>query len=80
MLECSNEAGGKRWSFGNKECWKNTELYDDMRPLDEFTKDIDKYGPKLYWNPTWHAYFEKWRSRRPTPGRLIQLAFHDCLR
>ena len=47
--------------------------------LDDFTRDIDNYGPKVKWD-WWIEYFAKWSERRPTPARMIQLAFHDCLR
>ena len=47
--------------------------------LDDYTRDIDAYGPRANWD-WWTQYFAKWSERRPTPARIIQLAFHDCLR
>ena len=79
MLKCSDEAGPIGWHVQDPLCWKGTDLYGYDIPLDAYTNNLDDFGPRsphTYWND----YFAKWLERRPTPSRLIQLAFHDCLR
>ena len=80
LLSCSDEAGRIGWSIQTPECWRGTALFDDTRPLDEYTKDKMNYGPRADWSWWWSAPITKWTERRPTPARLIQLAFHDCLK
>ena len=79
LLECSDEGGRTGWVPGTPECWRGTELYNGTWwNLDDYTRDIGNYGPRITWTG-WTEHFAKWDERRPTPARLIQLAFHDCL-
>ena len=64
-------------------CWTIDGLPDmlDQGELDEFSKDHEDLGPRETWfeqNIPNIRY--KWRERGPKNSRLIQLAFHDCLR
>ena len=64
-------------------CWTIDGLPDmlDQGELDEFSKDHEDIGPRESWfqqNIPNNRY--KWRERGPKNSRLIQLAFHDCLR
>jgi len=80
LLDCSDKAGPTGWVPGSPECWRGTEMYNGTTwNLDDYTRDIDAYGPRANWD-WWTQYFAKWSERRPTPARIIQLAFHDCLR
>ena len=80
MIKCSDEAGPIGWAAQYPGCWWNTDLLDYSISLDAYTKDLKNYGPNSRpWN-LWTEYFTRWSERRPTPSRLIQLAFHDCLR
>ena len=79
MIKCSDEAGPIGWNLGTPLCWLDTDLYSYDIPIDAYTKDLDDFGPRSPHN-YWFDYFAKWSERRPTPSRLIQLAFHDCLR
>ena len=95
MFECQNEAAyAYDWaqSDGSKNvkhasCWNIKGL---PYKLDEV--DLDEYSgkyfpsnigptasPSEYNNPKFPQTY-KWKARGPTPSRLIQLAFHDCLR
>ena len=64
------------------DCWTLPELPDklDEGDLDLYSRDHDEYmGPREYkYNGNNIRY--KWRRRGPNHSRLIQLAFHDCLR
>ena len=81
MIECSDEAGPIGWSPQYPKCWENTDLLDYSIHLDTYTKDVEtNYGPTNHPWTGWTDYFARWSERRPTPSRLIQLAFHDCLR
>ena len=81
MIQCSDEAGPIGWTPQYPACWWNTDLLDYNIRLDTYTKDVEtNYGPTNHPWTNWDDYFARWRERRPTPSRLIQLAFHDCLR
>ena len=63
-------------------CWEMEGLPDmlDEGDLDVYARDHDEnIGPREYaYNGNNIRY--KWRRRGPSHSRLIQLAFHDCLR
>ena len=51
------------------------------RPLDEFSlpHEGDSLGPRRTEGPDWKI--SKWTCRTmPSPGKLVQLGFHDCLK
>ena len=53
----------------------------DEGDLDEFSRDHEDLGPNAPWSELNQANIRyKWRERGPKNSRLIQLAFHDCLR
>ena len=54
----------------------------DEDDLDEYLDDpyIGPKSPKNKYNKFSDSQQYKWKTRGPTPARLIQLAFHDCLR
>merc|ERR1712223_626862 len=67
----------------NASCWTVEGLPDmlDEGDLDEFSRDHEDLGPNAPWSELNEANIRyKWRERGPKNGRLIQLAFHDCLR
>ena len=63
-------------------CWEMEGLPDmlDEGDLDVYARDHDEpIGPRENeYNGNNIRY--KWRQRGPSHSRLIQLAFHDCLR
>ena len=64
-------------------CWTIDGLPDmlDQGELDEFSKDHEDLGPRATWSEQNEPNIRyKWRERGPKNSRLIQLAFHDCLR
>ena len=80
MMECQLEAAEPTF---NPHCWRINGLPDmlDQGDLDEFSNDHEDLGPRGPWieqNDPNVNY--KWRQRGPRDSRLIQLAFHDCLR
>ena len=92
-MECQTEAVESweqlfTWALPIEEqtpsnCWTIDGLPDmlDQGELDEFSKDHEDLGPRETWfeqNIPNIRY--KWRERGPKNSRLIQLAFHDCLR
>ena len=85
-MECQAEAIGPPSNIfigGTLDCWTIEGLPDmlDEGDLDEFSKDHEDLGPRATWaeqNAPNVNY--KWRQRGPRNSRLIQLAFHDCLR
>ena len=67
----------------NASCWTVNGLPDmlDQGDLDEFSKDHEDLGPNASWSELNQPNIRyKWRERGPKNSRLIQLAFHDCLR
>ena len=70
MMDCEIEAQN-----GNN-CWSDPGLPDNLNEgdLDLYSRDHDEFNlPRKYSN--------RWRWRYgPNPNRLIELAFHDCLR
>ena len=67
----------------NASCWTIDGLPDmlDQGDLDEFSKDHEDLGPNAPWSELNQPNIRyKWRERGPKNSRLIQLAFHDCLR
>ena len=80
MMECQLDAAQPLY---NPHCWRIDGLPDmlDQGDLDEFSNDHEDLGPRGPWieqNDPNVNY--KWRQRGPRDSRLIQLAFHDCLR
>ena len=79
MMDCTSSASE---NFGHPDCWTVEGLPDklDEGDLDLYARDHDEYlGPREYgYNGNNIRY--KWRRRGPNHSRLIQLAFHDCLR
>ena len=83
-MECQFETvmtkDKKEWAA----CWRIPGLPDmlDEGRLDEFTENVEELGPFPDWeiqdNHKDKRY--KWNQRGPRHSRLIQLAFHDCLR
>ena len=82
LIECSDEAAPDQWTPHKPTCWLRDDLPDKINDgsLDDYTRDLDDYGPHKDPADTWNRYHSKWNSRRVTPSRLVQLAFHDCLR
>ena len=88
MMDCQLEA--IRWDGGNPEpfehCWgreiEGLPDYLNEGELDEYSKDHDDPTiPRLTVNELKHKNIRyKWRGRGPSHSRLIQLAFHDCLK
>ena len=70
MMDCELEARN-----GNN-CWSDPGLPDNLNEgdLDLYSRDHDEFNlPRKYSN--------RWRWRYgPNHNRLIELAFHDCLR
>ena len=72
------------------DCWRVEGLPDDLTsnqyPPHKYTKDIDKYGPKFHdmlfgtRNFTRSPVAWLFDITSVSPAKLIQLAFHDCLR
>ena len=80
MMECQLEAAEPTF---NPHCWRINGLPDmlDQGDLDEFSYDHEDLGPRGPWIEQNHPNVNnKWKQRGPSNGRLIQLAFHDCLR
>ena len=80
MMECQLEAAEPTF---NPHCWTIDGLPDmlDQGELDEFSKDHEDLGPRATWSEQNIPNIRyKWRERGPKNSRLIQLAFHDCLR
>ena len=83
-MECQIEAASwMAWTTRPPlACWGMEGLPDmlDEGDLDEYARDHDEYiGPREYaYNGNNIRY--KWRLRGPNHSRLIQLAFHDCLK
>ena len=64
-------------------CWTIDGLPDmlDQGELDEFSKDHEDLGPRATMSEQNEPNVNyKWRQKGPRNSRLIQLAFHDCLR
>ena len=90
MMECQKEAVESfTWhspiynGHPNASCWTIDGLPDmlDQGDLDEFSKDHEDLGPNAPWSELNQPNIRyKWRERGPKNSRLIQLAFHDCLR
>ena len=88
MMDCQLEA--IRWQGENPEpfehCWgreiEGLPDYLNEGELDEYSKDHDDPTiPRLTGDELkYHNIRYKWRGRGPSHSRLIQLAFHDCLR
>ena len=68
MLEC------------NESCWADTDLANYSMRLDQYTRDNENYGPIDVDGFDPSAGKIRWTKRKPTNSRLIQLAFHDCLK
>ena len=85
-MECQTEAiEGFTWGTYQtpSNCWTIDGLPDmlDQGELDEFSKDHEDLGPRADWSELNVPNIRyKWRERGPKNSRLIQLAFHDCLR
>ena len=85
-MECQSEAvAGFLWGTpqNRSSCWTIDGLPDmlDQGELDEFSKDHEDLGPRATWSEQNVANINyKWKQRGPRNSRLIQLAFHDCLR
>ena len=80
MMECQLEAAQPLY---NPHCWRIDGLPDmlDQGDLDEFSNDHEDLGPRGPWIEQNHPNVNnKWKQRGPRNSRLIQLAFHDCLR
>ena len=92
MMDCQLEAAmwvnnrnGNIYAGKSLPCWGDPNLPDqlDEGDLDMYTQDIADFGPKderyprIYNAPTIR---NKWKRRAPGHTRLIQLAFHDCVR
>ena len=80
-MECSDEGAPDGWAPHIPTCWLREDLPDklDEGNLDDYTHDLNNYGPHKPYDG-WTKYHAKWNARRVTPSKLIQLAFHDCLR
>ena len=89
MMECQEIAAS--WKRGHyprpvNECWgreiEGLPDYLDEGDLDEYSKPFDDPGiPRSPQHEVEKADIRyKWHTRGPNPSRLIQLAFHDCLR
>ena len=78
-MECQSEAV----EGFNPYCWTINGLPDmlDEGELDEFSKDHEDLGPRATMSEQNEPNVNyKWRQKGPRNSRLIQLAFHDCLR
>ena len=81
-MECQEKAIEAHHT-GNVDCWTIDGLPDmlDEGELDEFSKDHEDLGPRATWaEQNIRNLRYKWNERGPKNSRLIQLAFHDCLR
>ena len=81
-MECQEKAVEPHGT-GNIDCWTIDGLPDmlDEGELDEFSKDHEDLGPRATWvEQNIRNLRYKWNERGPKNSRLIQLAFHDCLR
>ena len=80
MMECQLEAAQPLY---NPHCWRIDGLPDmlDQGDLAEFSYDHEDLGPRATWEEQNIRNLRyKWNERGPKNSRLIQLAFHDCLR
>ena len=84
LLECAEEASPTGWAPNPPTCWLREDLPDKLNEgnLDDYTLDLDAYGPHKPRNNPQIMYRSKWAPGfdQIDPAKLIQLAFHDCLR
>ena len=77
MMDCEFEAQTLDVKNQNhKNCWAVSGLPDNLNEgdLDLYSRDHDEFNL-----PRDHLKRWKWRYG-PSPNRLIELAFHDCLK